>query len=102
MKGKPVDEYTRCTHYHSPLDVIAIKFKCCNEYYPCYSCHEETADHEHEVWKENEFDAKAVLCGICKNEMTIYEYFASGNRCPFCHAAFNPNCSKHYHYYFEI
>jgi uncharacterized CHY-type Zn-finger protein len=102
IKGKTVDEYTRCTHYHSQVDVIAIKFKCCNEYYPCYECHEEEAGHMREVWTKNEFDKKAVLCGICKNELTIHEYLASGNHCPNCHTDFNPNCSKHYHLYFEI
>ena len=102
MKGKIVDNYTRCIHYRSDLDVIAIKFKCCNEYYPCYECHEEESDHEYKVWNKNEFDAKAVLCGVCKNEMTIREYLASGNKCPYCEAAFNPGCSKHYHLYFEV
>ncbi len=102
MKGKITDEFSRCIHFHSSLDVIAIKFKCCNEYYPCYNCHEEEADHEHEAWNKNEFDSKAVLCGICKNEMTITEYLASGNQCPFCHVAFNPNCNKHYYLYFEV
>ena len=102
VKGKLVDEYTRCVHYRSPLDVIAIKFKCCNEYYPCYECHGEVAGHEAEVWKKNEFGVKAILCGICKNEMTIDQYLASNDRCPHCNSAFNPNCSKHYHLYFEI
>jgi uncharacterized CHY-type Zn-finger protein len=102
IKGRTVDEYTRCIHYYSLTDIIAIKFKCCNEYYPCYNCHEEEAGHKHKVWKKNEFNAKAILCGICKNEMTINKYLASGNHCPYCNAAFNPNCSKHYHLYFEV
>jgi len=102
VKGKLIDEQTRCVHYHSPLDVIAIKFKCCGEYYPCFECHEETAGHKSEVWKRNEFDTKAILCGICGNEMTIHEYLASNNQCPHCHSDFNPNCNKHYHLYFEI
>jgi len=102
VKGRPIDEYTRCAHYHSPVDVIAIKFKCCGEYYSCFECHEETADHKPEVWTRNEFNTKAVLCGACNNEMTIHEYLASTNRCPHCDAAFNPNCNKHYHLYFEI
>jgi len=88
VKGRPIDEYTRCAHYHSPVDVIAIKFKCCGEYYPCFECHEETADHKPEVWTRNEFNTKAVLCGACNNEMTIHEYLASTNRCPHCDAAF--------------
>ena len=43
--GRPVDEQTRCVHYRTPLDVIAIKFWCCQAYYPCHLCHEETAGH---------------------------------------------------------
>jgi uncharacterized CHY-type Zn-finger protein len=102
VKGKKVDDHTRCVHYHSLLDVIAIKFKCCGEYYPCYNCHEEEAMHEAEVWKKNEFDTKAILCGVCKNEMTIREYLDSRNLCPYCDASFNPGCSNHYHLYFEV
>src|SRR4029079_15193672 len=93
VKGKIVDEYTRCVHYHSPLDIIAIKFKCCNEYYPCYHCHEEEAGHLVQTWAKNEHDTKAILCGICKHELTIDEYFQGNNECPFCHNKFNPKCS---------
>ncbi|MCH5600260.1 CHY zinc finger protein [Niabella ginsengisoli] len=50
VKGPVVDEHTRCIHYHSEEDVIAIKMKCCNEYYPCIKCHNETADHAAAVW----------------------------------------------------
>jgi uncharacterized CHY-type Zn-finger protein len=25
----------------------------------------------------------------------------SGARCPACEAAFNPNCRRHYHFYFD-
>ncbi len=100
--GKPVDQQTRCVHWHSQLDVIAIKFKCCDKYYPCFSCHEETADHKPEVWPQAEFDSKAILCGVCGTELTINEYMGSDNTCPKCQAAFNPGCSKHYHLYFEM
>jgi uncharacterized CHY-type Zn-finger protein len=102
VKGKLVDEFTRCQHYHSPLDVIAIKFKCCGEYYPCYECHREAVDHTSQVWNRDEFDTKAILCGVCKSELTIHENLRSDNHCPACNAAFNPNCNKHYHLYFEI
>ena len=43
--GPVVDEMTRCVHYRTEVDIVAIKFACCNEYYPCHRCHEETADH---------------------------------------------------------
>lgn len=56
--GSVIDKETRCTHYHSFLDVIAIKFKCCNKYYPCYKCHEEHESHAIKRWTEKEFDKK--------------------------------------------
>lgn len=99
--GKPVDRQTRCVHWHSELDIIAIKFKCCDQYYPCYSCHEETTDHEPEVWPVSEFDQKAILCGACGSELAIREYLGCNNTCPKCASQFNPGCSKHYHLYFE-
>ena len=102
VKGKLVDKQTRCTHYHSPLDIIAIKFKCCDTYYPCFFCHEETAEHKAEVWSKHEFDTKAILCGICKHEMTINEYKNSNYKCPSCNSGFNPGCSNHDHLYFEV
>lgn len=101
VKGKLVDDQTRCAHYHSPLDIIAIKFKCCNEYYPCFYCHEEEAGHEAARWKTAEFDTKAILCGVCKTELTIQQYLSSHSICPACNAAFNSACRNHHHYYFE-
>jgi len=101
VKGKPVDDQTRCEHYHSPLDIIAIKFKCCDDYFPCYQCHQETVDHNPLVWPKDELDTKAVLCGVCKHELTINEYVNSQNYCPNCKSGFNPGCGNHYHLYFE-
>mgnify|MGYP006193687779 FL=1 len=99
--GKPVDNQTRCVHWHSQLDIIAIKFKCCDKYYPCFSCHQEEANHEHKVWPKAEFDQKAILCGVCGKELSIKDYMDSNNTCPHCKSGFNPGCSKHYHLYFE-
>jgi uncharacterized CHY-type Zn-finger protein len=101
IKGKTVDEHTRCVHYHSPLDIIAIKMKCCDSYYPCIYCHNEEAGHEAQTWKKIEFENKAVLCGACYTEMTIAQYLQSNYSCPFCKAALNPGCSSHNHFYFE-
>ena len=42
VKGAVLDEETRCAHYHSEIDRIAIKFYCCDTYFPCYECHEES------------------------------------------------------------
>lgn len=102
VKGKLVDNETRCEHYHSPLDVIAIKFKCCGDYYPCYECHEEIANHKATVWKKEERNTKAIFCGVCKTELTIQQYFDSKNQCPNCGVSFNPNCERHYGLYFEM
>lgn len=43
--GSPVDEQTRCIHYRTPLDVVAIRFRCCRESYPCHLCHAESTGH---------------------------------------------------------
>ena len=102
VKGKTTDDFTRCVHYHSLLDVIAIKFKCCNEYYACFYCHQEEADHKAQVWGKEEFDNKALLCGECKKEISINEYISSINQCRNCGAKFNPNCKNHFHLYFDI
>lgn len=102
VKGKGIDNQTRCSHYHTSLDIIAIKFKCCETYYACYSCHQEDADHPAIVWPLDERDTKAILCGVCGHEQTIAEYMASNNTCPFCQSSFNPNCKKHYGLYFKM
>ncbi len=102
VKGKIIDDQTRCVHYHSELDIIAIKFRCCLDYYPCHSCHAETAGHPAVPWGKEERNEKAILCGACKSELTIREYLESGNKCPVCSQLFNPNCSLHYPLYFEM
>lgn len=99
--GFPIDDEGRCKHYHSEKDIVSIKFKCCNKYYPCYQCHEECRDHPVELWKREEFEEKAILCGACQTELTITKYLSQDN-CPKCHTAFNPNCAKHYPLYFEV
>lgn len=101
VKGKTVDAYTRCVHYQSPLDIIAIKFKCCGQYYPCYKCHEENAGHPPIRWPQTEFDASAILCGACAATLTIAQYKKCNYKCPNCCAPFNPKCANHDHLYFE-
>ena len=100
VRGVGVDAETRCGHYNSDLDIIAIKFKCCAEWYSCFECHTASADHVAVVWSANERDQQAVLCGGCGNEMTIDEYMASESRCLQCSRGFNPGCVNHYHLYF--
>lgn len=98
--GVNVDSETRCKHYHTEVDIIALKFGCCERYYPCYECHLETADHPPKTWPESRFDQPAVLCGACGHELTVHEYLACDSQCPSCKASFNPGCKLHYHLYF--
>jgi uncharacterized CHY-type Zn-finger protein len=101
VKGKLKDEHTRCDHYHTEKDIIAIKFPCCSVYYPCFQCHDETADHPAEAWEASAFSEKAVLCGNCGHRLAIHEYLRSGYQCPECGADFNPGCGNHSHLYFQ-
>ncbi|OZM57190.1 hypothetical protein CIB95_06915 [Lottiidibacillus patelloidae] len=99
--GKTIDTNTRCVHYHSTQDIIAIKFKCCNKYYPCYSCHQESERHEATPWPKEDFSKPAIYCGACKNELTIACYLNNTYHCPVCRAKFNPNCELHHDLYFK-
>ncbi|ARK24297.1 hypothetical protein SporoP37_06200 [Sporosarcina sp. P37] len=100
VRGLLVDDETRCIHYAAETDRIAIKFCCCQTYYPCHLCHEEKGCGNSAVWPVNRFDEKAVLCGNCGHELTITEYFQSGYACPACEARFNPGCGLHRELYF--
>jgi uncharacterized CHY-type Zn-finger protein len=99
--GNTVDGETRCAHYNGETDIIAIKFRCCGEWYPCFECHAELADHDAKAWPANEFETKAILCGHCGYQLAIRKYFDCGFKCPECDAAFNPGCALHYDLYFE-
>ncbi|MDN5604250.1 CHY zinc finger protein [Rothia sp. HC945] len=99
--GDTVDDMTRCVHYHQPEDVVAIRFKCCNRYYPCHLCHAEAEDHEARQWPIDERETRAILCGGCGSELPIREYMAA-SRCPRCAIMFNERCSLHYDLYFDV
>lgn len=100
MLGPTVDDQTRCVHYRTELDVIAIRFACCGEYYPCHLCHAEAADHPARPWPADAGDERAVLCGVCGTELTIAVYLGVEG-CPACGAPFNPGCALHRHLYFD-
>jgi uncharacterized CHY-type Zn-finger protein len=102
VRGLNLDPQTRCLHYHGPTDIIAIKMKCCATYYACKDCHDALASHSIEVWPQSEWNTQAVLCGVCRAELNISSYLQSNSRCPNCHAAFNPGCRNHYHFYFAV
>lgn len=100
--GVEVDGETRCGHYAGPTDIIAIKFKCCDVWYPCIECHRALADHEVEVWPVAEREERAVLCGACGAQLGITAYLNCDSSCPSCGAHFNPGCALHHHLYFEM
>lgn len=100
--GLDVDEETRCAHYATERDVIAIKFACCGDYYPCLPCHDALTNHEPEQWHARDFGTEAVLCGSCGSELTIQAYLDSGSRCPECTTDFNPRCRTHWPAYFDV
>ena len=98
--GQRIDDQTRCIHYRTPTDVVAIKFYCCRRYYPCHLCHEASAGHSAERWPVLQHEQKAVLCGVCSTELSISSYFEV-HACPACTAPFNDGCRLHRHLYFE-
>ena len=102
VRGASVNQQTQCAHYYSERDVVAVQFKCCDTFYACVHCHDELAGHKPLVWGKDERNTRAVLCGKCRNTMSIAEYLDCGNFCPFCGAAFNPGCARHYDCYFEL
>jgi uncharacterized CHY-type Zn-finger protein len=99
IHGLPVDAETRCVHWHGPTDVVAIRFPCCDRYYPCHDCHEAVADHPPAVWPVTRRGEHAILCGVCGTTHAIATYLAV-ERCPTCRAPFNPACSLHHPLYF--
>ena len=131
LRGIAVDPETRCAHWESDLDVVALRFGCCATFSPCHTCHAETADHDPEPWPRARFDEPAVLCGACGATLSARVYLdgdsegqsPSGNRaspgdnegrspsgsrakpdddaCPVCGTAFNPECRRHRDRYFE-
>ena len=102
IHGLDVDGQGRCRHWHSPLDIVANRFACCGEYYACYQCHDALAGHPRIPWSDP--DSPAVMCGICRHQMTEAEYGrameSTEPRCPSCGARFNPGCRLHHDIYF--
>ena len=50
VHGIDVDPQTRCAHYDGPTDIIALRFHCCDRWYPCFECHQECEAHEAIPW----------------------------------------------------
>lgn len=100
LRGLQVDPETRCAHYDGARDVIAIRFACCEVYYPCFKCHRAVANHDATRWPTERRHEPAVLCGACGTTMTADTYRGADHACPHCGAAFNPGCAAHWDRYF--
>jgi uncharacterized CHY-type Zn-finger protein len=102
VSGVDVDASSRCAHYGTDRDVVAIRFACCDRFYPCHACHDAVVDHDAEQWPRDRFDEPAVLCGGCANALAIEAYLGADDECPTCGHAFNPGCAAHADRYFEV
>lgn len=102
VRGLDVDAATRCAHYSTKRDVVAIRFACCETFYPCFQCHDALTDHETERHQPDQFDEPAVLCGVCGTVLSIETYLDCEDACPDCSAPFNPNCRTHTSLYFDF
>lgn len=104
VRGVAVGPETRCAHYHGPRDIIAIRFACCGEWYPCHACHDACTGHDVTVWPHEAWSTEAVLCGMCGHRLTIRTYLHRArdglHACPSCNAPFNPGCARHHSRYF--
>lgn len=99
VRGAVIDAQTRCAHYGSELDVVALRFRCCGDWYPCVHCHDAAVSHPRVVWEPEAAGAHAALCGVCGISMSISQYRGSAV-CPACGAGFNPGCERHHALYF--
>lgn len=73
--GFLVDNESRCQHYHTELDIVALKcFECLN-YYACYQCHDSLEEHSFRAYPCQLKQDKVLICGVCQHEMTIEEYY---------------------------
>lgn len=100
--GSIYDNETRCTHWHTDKDIIALKFACCGKYWPCYQCHNSCMEGPLRKYAVVESAVKVVLCGSCAEEMTFQEYIDCDYACKKCHGEFNPGCKLHYGIYFDL
>ena len=96
-----VDAQGRCTHWHGPRDVVAIRLACCDEYYACHACHEAGTDHPPRRWPADRFGEEGVLGGACGQRLTIKRYLKARG-CPGCGHPFNPRCVLHHPRYFDV
>ena len=90
---------SRCKHYHSKLDVLALESSCCNKFYSCVKCHDEMENHAMIPWdSDTSLNRHALLCGVCEKTFSIrtwdmYNYIClSSQHCTLrCQKCWNKN-----------
>jgi uncharacterized CHY-type Zn-finger protein len=65
VRGVAVDGATRCAHYRTDRDVVAIRFACCDAFYACFDCHATVTDHDAGRLPADRLDEPSVRCGAC-------------------------------------
>ncbi|WP_192496797.1 CHY zinc finger protein [Pseudoclavibacter sp. CFCC 14310] len=103
VRGVDLDPASRCAHWHTELDIVALRFACCDTYWACTECHAQLADHAALPWPVDRAQP-AVRCGGCGSQFNASAYLTTMETiepcCPVCGAAFNPRCSRHHDIYF--
>lgn len=90
---------SRCAHWNSELDVLAIQAPCCQKFYACASCHDACENHSFNPWPSStSLEQNALLCGVCRHSYSIREYIngTESPSCPACGASMNPGCKLHW------
>jgi uncharacterized CHY-type Zn-finger protein len=64
VHGTNLSPTTQCAHWHSPLDIIAIKHFCCKKFYACVSCHDEGERHGSVPWPSSVWGRKGKYARI--------------------------------------
>ena len=86
-----LSEKTRCEHWHSALDILALKAACCNRFYACHSCHSACEEHDWLPWPaDTSLDMMGLLCGACSKTFSLKQYLSGSSKCPHCDSPFNP------------
>ena len=64
LRGIDIDAETRRAHWDDQVDVIALRFACCDAYYPGVSCHEAATDHDPVGWPRDRLSLAGGLCHV--------------------------------------
>lgn len=90
--GLGLDAQGRCTHWKSPVDIVANKCAHCGKFYACFRCHDELETHQFRPVAATQPDT--VLCGCCGQTFAYHEYQQLA-ACSNCQHHFNPRCALH-------